>query len=125
MPPLLCRYVAAMSPLCCRYCAAMWRRYSAPLCGGCELSGFAPELSGLAPELSGFTPEFDSAGGEMTDVIANMAKLSAEDREGIAAYDAFRSAASAVSEGDYPEVMQLDEGGIFARNVWACQMLKR
>ncbi|MGR3383214.1 peptidyl-prolyl cis-trans isomerase [Roseovarius indicus] len=34
--------------------------------------------------------------------------------EGIAAYDAFRSAASAVSEGDYPEVMQLDEGGIFA-----------
>uniref|UniRef100_UPI003B51FBA5 peptidyl-prolyl cis-trans isomerase n=1 Tax=Roseovarius indicus TaxID=540747 RepID=UPI003B51FBA5 len=34
--------------------------------------------------------------------------------DGIAAYDAFRSAASAVSEGDYPEVMQLDEGGIFA-----------
>lgn len=35
---------------------------------------------------SGFTPDFDSAGGEMTDVIANMAKLTAEDREAIAAY---------------------------------------
>jgi mono/diheme cytochrome c family protein len=35
---------------------------------------------------SGFTPDFDSAGGNMTDVIANMSKLSAEDREAIAAY---------------------------------------
>lgn len=34
--------------------------------------------------------------------------------DGIAAYDAFRSAAREVSEGDYPEVIQLDEGGIFA-----------
>ena len=35
---------------------------------------------------SGFTPEFDSAGGEMAKVIRNMAKLTAEDREAIAAY---------------------------------------
>lgn len=35
---------------------------------------------------SGFTPDFDSAGGNMTDVIANMSKLSAEYREAIAAY---------------------------------------
>lgn len=34
--------------------------------------------------------------------------------DGIAAYEAFRSAAGALSEGDYPEVIQLDEGGIFA-----------
>lgn len=34
--------------------------------------------------------------------------------DGIAAYDAFRSAAGALSEDDYPEVIQLDEGGIFA-----------
>ena len=34
--------------------------------------------------------------------------------DGIAAYEAFRSAAGAVSEDDYPEVMQLGEGGIFA-----------
>lgn len=35
---------------------------------------------------SGFTPDFDSAGGNMTDVIRNTAKLSAEDRAAIAAY---------------------------------------
>lgn len=35
---------------------------------------------------SGFTPEYDSAGGEMVDVIENMAKLPSEDREAIAAY---------------------------------------
>ena len=35
---------------------------------------------------TGFTPDFDSAGGEMTDVIQNMAKLTAEDRLAIAAY---------------------------------------
>ncbi|NNE81968.1 MAG: c-type cytochrome [Silicimonas sp.] len=35
---------------------------------------------------SGFTPEFDSAGGEMAEVVANMARLSPEDRAAIAAY---------------------------------------
>lgn len=35
---------------------------------------------------TGFTPDFDSAGGEMTEVIANMAQLPAEDRAAIAAY---------------------------------------
>jgi len=35
---------------------------------------------------SGFTPEFDSAGGEMAKVVRNMAKLTPEDREAIAAY---------------------------------------
>lgn len=35
---------------------------------------------------TGFTPDFDSAGGEMTEVITNMAKLSPEDRRAIAAY---------------------------------------
>lgn len=35
---------------------------------------------------SGFTPEFDSAGGHMTDVIENMSKLPAADREAIADY---------------------------------------
>lgn len=34
----------------------------------------------------GFTPEFDSAGGEMVEVIANMSHLPAADREAIAAY---------------------------------------
>jgi len=35
---------------------------------------------------TGFTPDFDSAGGEMVEVIQNMAKLTAEDRAAIAAY---------------------------------------
>lgn len=35
---------------------------------------------------SGFTPDFDSMGGAMTDVIANTSRLTASDREAIAAY---------------------------------------
>lgn len=35
---------------------------------------------------SGFTPEFDTAGGEMVDVIENTARLPAADRLAIAAY---------------------------------------
>ncbi|AML52733.1 c-type cytochrome [Falsihalocynthiibacter arcticus] len=35
---------------------------------------------------SGFTPEYDSAGGEMADVVENIAKLPSADREAIAAY---------------------------------------
>lgn len=35
---------------------------------------------------SGFTPDYDSLGGSMTDVVTNMSRLSAGDREAIAAY---------------------------------------
>jgi mono/diheme cytochrome c family protein len=35
---------------------------------------------------SGFTPEYDTAGGEMAEVVENMAQLPAPDREAIAAY---------------------------------------
>lgn len=35
---------------------------------------------------SGFTPEYDSAGGEMVDVISNTSQLPSSDREAIAAY---------------------------------------
>lgn len=34
--------------------------------------------------------------------------------DGIAAYPAFREAAASVAEGDFPEVIELDDGGIFA-----------
>lgn len=34
--------------------------------------------------------------------------------DGIAGYEAFRRAAAAVTESDYPEVVELDDGGIFA-----------
>ncbi|MCF6443588.1 peptidylprolyl isomerase [Nereida sp. MMG025] len=32
----------------------------------------------------------------------------------IAAYDAFRQAAAAISDGDFPEVLELEDGGVFA-----------
>ena len=35
---------------------------------------------------SGFTPDFDTAGGEMAEVVTNTAQLTAEDRAAIAAY---------------------------------------
>ena len=35
---------------------------------------------------SGFTPDYDSAGGEMAEVIENTSRLSDEDRLAIAAY---------------------------------------
>ncbi len=35
---------------------------------------------------TGFTPDFDSAGGEMTEVVENMSHLAPEDRAAIAAY---------------------------------------
>lgn len=35
---------------------------------------------------SGFTPDYDSAGGEMADVVQNLSRLPIEDRQAIAAY---------------------------------------
>lgn len=34
--------------------------------------------------------------------------------EGIAAYDSFRAAAAALTEDDFPEIISLDDGGVFA-----------
>ena len=51
----------------------------------------AANLDWSAPDIAyyletGFTPDYDSAGGEMVHVIANMAHLTPEDRAAIAAY---------------------------------------
>ena len=35
---------------------------------------------------SGFTPDYDSAGGEMAEVISNLAQLPESDRLALAAY---------------------------------------
>ena len=40
-----------------------------------------------------------------------------EDSDGIAAYDEFRAAAVQAKEGDFPEILRLDDGGIFALRV--------
>jgi len=61
------------------------------------------------------------AGGAMMQEIADETDLKlaridwAEgDSDGIATYSAFRDAATAINDGDYAEVMELDDGGIFA-----------
>ena len=46
--------------------------------------------------------------------IASLDYIPTDAPEGIAAYPAFREAADALAEGDFPEVIQLDDGGIVA-----------
>jgi mono/diheme cytochrome c family protein len=56
------------------------------------IPNITPEkLTWSGPEIveyltSGFTPEYDSAGGQMADVVSNMAQLPESDRAAIAAY---------------------------------------
>ncbi|MBO9431507.1 cytochrome c [Sulfitobacter sp. R18_1] len=57
-----------------------------------RIPGITPDqLDWSKPDLvayftSGFTPEYDSAGGEMAEVVSNLAQLPESDREAIAAY---------------------------------------
>ena len=46
-------------------------------------------------------------------VLGSIAYFTGQDAD-IAAYPAFRAAASAVQEGDFPEIQELENGGIFA-----------
>ncbi|NBE05975.1 SurA N-terminal domain-containing protein [Paragemmobacter ruber] len=46
--------------------------------------------------------------------LATLDYIPSDAPEGIAAYPAFREAADALAEGDFPEVIQLDDGGIVA-----------
>lgn len=50
---------------------------------------------------------------EQTDLRLGTIDWSVDVRDGIAAYDAFRRAAAAIAEGDFPELFELDDGGIF------------
>ena len=49
-----------------------------------------------------------------TDMRVEQIAWSVENFEGAAAYEAFRQAAAAVSESDFPEIELLDDGGLFA-----------
>lgn len=49
-----------------------------------------------------------------TDMQVGQIDWSSEAKDGLAAYEAFRAAASAVTEEDFPEVDVLEDGGIFA-----------
>ncbi len=60
-----------------------------------------------------------AGGAQISDLIAQTEmeegsiSFTPETRDGIAAYDAFRSAAAAATEGDFPEIFELADGGIF------------
>lgn len=64
-----------------------------------------------------------AAGATIEEIAANTAMeagqidFTAESEDGIAAYDAFRAAAQTAAVGDFPEVLQLEDGGIFALRV--------
>ncbi|WP_299783019.1 peptidyl-prolyl cis-trans isomerase [uncultured Roseobacter sp.] len=49
-----------------------------------------------------------------TDMVLNKIDWSTESTEDIAAYEAFRRVALAVTEEDFPEIDQLEDGGLFA-----------
>ena len=51
---------------------------------------------------------------ERTDLELNTVDFTADSTDGPAAYEAFRTAAAAATEGAYPELVNLDDGGIFA-----------
>lgn len=52
--------------------------------------------------------------GNETDMQVAQIEWNPTVSDDIAAYEAFRSAAAALSKDDFPEVMQLEDGGIFA-----------
>ncbi len=67
--------------------------------------------------------EFDDllAGGatleelaQETGMVLDRIDWTASSEDGIAAYADFAAAAMSVAEGDYPEIIQLDDGGVFA-----------
>lgn len=49
-----------------------------------------------------------------TEMALGQIAYNAAARDDIAAYDGFRAAADAVQAGDFPEILELDDGGIFA-----------
>lgn len=49
-----------------------------------------------------------------TDMELGQIDWTGREAEGIAAYDAFREAASTTAEGDFPQITVLDDGGVFA-----------
>ncbi|MGC9419838.1 MAG: peptidylprolyl isomerase, partial [Rhodovulum sp.] len=49
-----------------------------------------------------------------TEMELGQLDYSGESEGGIADYQSFREAAEAVSEGDFPEILELEDGGIFA-----------
>jgi peptidyl-prolyl cis-trans isomerase D len=51
---------------------------------------------------------------EETDLELGTIEVTADTTEGIAAYESFRTAALAAGEGDFAEIVEIPEGGVFA-----------
>ncbi|WP_224814570.1 SurA N-terminal domain-containing protein [Hasllibacter sp. MH4015] len=51
---------------------------------------------------------------EDTDMVLGTIDYTVSSEDGIAGYDAFRDAADAVEESDFPELLELSDGGLFA-----------
>ncbi|TCP42266.1 peptidylprolyl isomerase [Rhodovulum marinum] len=49
-----------------------------------------------------------------TEMVLGQVDYSGESEGGVADYQSFREAAEAVLEGDFPEILELEDGGIFA-----------
>lgn len=49
-----------------------------------------------------------------TDMELGQIAYSPQSEDGIAAYSAFRDAAEGIAEGDFPEILELEDGGLFA-----------
>lgn len=73
----------------------------------------------IADRLADFEDRL-AAGATLEDMAAETEMelgridVTAETAEGIAAYAAFRAAAAAVQKGDFPEILELEDGGVFA-----------
>ena len=51
---------------------------------------------------------------EQTEMVLGQIDWTVDSSDGIAAYEAFREVAATVTEGDFPKIEQLDDGGVFA-----------
>ena len=51
---------------------------------------------------------------EQTDMQFGQLDWTVDSNDTIAGYEGFREAAATVSEGDFPKIEQLDDGGLFA-----------
>lgn len=83
----------------------------------------AATLENAAKTIKAMTPDLEDklASGATLDDLAKDTKMqagtiamTADTKEGIAAYPAFRDAAAKATTSDFPELVTLDDGGVFA-----------
>ncbi|MGB3279784.1 MAG: peptidyl-prolyl cis-trans isomerase [Pseudorhodobacter sp.] len=85
---------------------------TAELAADAARRAIADKIEGLDDRLAGGATLEDLA--KETDMVLGTIDFSDESSEDMAAYPVFRKAAQDVDTGDFPEIIQLDDGGIFA-----------